>query len=452
MKKTSLLDDYLSRYAADEPWKIYSGSLEKLEQVVVIPAFAEKHSIFKTLLALAHNDQASLQKTLILCVINNKAKTPQPFKEDNAQTLHLMKALIDKKNINQCEDSVSDRKLLCEIADSALRLACVDASSPGLEIPEKEGGVGMARKIGMDKALGILARSGYGHPALIFSLDADTLVRPDYLSAVRSRYTSKKMHTGVIAYAHQLPSEKADRSAILSYEIFLRYWVLGLQYAGSPYAYHSIGSTIVTTTDDYLSVRGMNRREAGEDFYFLNKLAKIGSVMRINETVVYPSGRISSRVPFGTGAAVGKIVSGESEERNLYDPRIFFILKEWLTLIRQSFGRSATEILNRAGQIDAGLALFLSNRGFLSVWPKICANVRDEKTYIKNIQHWFDGFETLKLVNELTRTAYPCVERHIGIKAVLGMMNIEMPGAPGIRDPLTPADDMMILSAFRKWT
>lgn len=428
MKKPSLLNDYLSRYAADKPWKIYSGSLDHIEQAVVIPAFAEKKSLFKTLAALAANTKDDLQRTLVLCVVNNKAQASQEAKEDNAQTLRLLSALIGKESLQQWKDDIPGRKVLDDIADSSLRLACVDASSQGLEIPEHDGGVGMARKIGLDKALAILNRSAGKEPALMISLDADTLVRPDYLSAVRRRYASNRMHTGVIAYAHQLPDERDERDAIISYEIFLRYWVLGLQYARSPYAFHSIGSTIVTTAADYLGVRGMNRRAAGEDFYFLNKLAKTGSVERINETVVYPSGRISGRVPFGTGAAVGKIISGTQEGNDLYDPRVFIILKEWIDLIRHSFGQSVEQILKQAGEIDTGLTTFLKQRGFASVWPKILANARDDKTCIKNFHHWFDGFETLKLVNELTRTYYPRVNRQGALPALLKMFDAEWPG------------------------
>ncbi len=135
----------------------------------------------------------------------------------------------------------------------------------------------------------------------------------------------------MVDYEHQMPADRVRQAAICRYEIFLRYWVLGLQFAQSPYAFHSIGSTIVTTDEGYLAVRGMNRREAGEDFYFLNKLAKAGPLRRIRETRVYPSGRLSARVPFGTGAAVAKMVSGSSGDFLLYDPRVFVVLRAWLS-------------------------------------------------------------------------------------------------------------------------
>ena len=51
----------------------------------------------------------------------------------------------------------------------------------GYEIPQNTGGVGMARKIGMDMALRLLKKSSTPRN-LILSLDADTLVQNNYLS------------------------------------------------------------------------------------------------------------------------------------------------------------------------------------------------------------------------------------------------------------------------------
>ena len=57
---------------------------------------------------------------------------------------------------------------------------------------------------------------------------------------------------------------------------------------------------------------GMNRRQAGEDFYFIQKLVPAGGYFSLNSTVVYPSPRPSFRVPFGTGASITKLnESGE---------------------------------------------------------------------------------------------------------------------------------------------
>jgi hypothetical protein len=48
----------------------------------------------------------------------------------------------------------------------------------------------------------------------------------------------------------------------------------------------------------------MNTRQAGEDFYLLQKFIEIGSLQEIRNTAVYPSSRTSLRVPFGTGKAM----------------------------------------------------------------------------------------------------------------------------------------------------
>ena len=62
----------------------------------------------------------------------------------------------------------------------------------------------------------------------------------------------------------------------------------------------------------YIKAGGMNRRQAGEDFYFIQKLVPAGGYFSLNSTTVYPSPRPSFRVPFGTGASISKLnESGE---------------------------------------------------------------------------------------------------------------------------------------------
>ncbi len=451
MKKDSLLNDYFTRYAAGPPWTLQTGNLEGIDQVVVIPAYAEKALLFSTLASLAANSDASLEKTLILSVINNKTDAPVADKDNNRQTLDILNALISRQTFPEFQPADDLMFAIQKISERPVKLGCIDASTPGLEIPARTGGVGMARKIGMDAALRVLKSSVTG-PRLVISLDADTIVGPDYLASVRKAMSSAKTQTGIVSYEHLMPADETGKMAICLYEIFLRYWVLGLQYARSPYAFHSIGSTIVTTADAYLAVRGMNRREAGEDFYFLNKLAKIGPIRRIRETVVYPSARVSARVPFGTGAAVEKISGDGNSGYDLYDPRVFSILKKWLDLMRQSFSLSADRILKMARDIDPGLESFLILRGFQSVWPKICRNVKDQKTCERQFHEWFDGFETLKLVNYLTGKIYPKVSMISALKNILELSDMEYSGSMSAGDIPKMEDALIILNYLRTRT
>jgi glycosyltransferase involved in cell wall biosynthesis len=448
MKKPSLLNDYLIKYSASLHWRLHEANLDNIAQVVVIPAYAEKEMLFHTLASIAANADASLERSLILCVINNKEDASDIVKENNAQTLKLLDALIRRKSFGNFELADDIKDSLQAVLDRPMKLGYIDASSNGLEIPPKVGGVGMARKIGMDMALRVL-RNSSDRLRLILSLDADTLVQPDYLSAIRNYFSQGVIQTGIVAYEHQFPSDSIGQAAICRYEIFLRYWVLGLQYAGSPYAFYSIGSTIVTTADAYLSVRGMNRREAGEDFYFLNKLAKMGQIGQIQETVVYPSARMSARVPFGTGAAVGKIISGSDHGYHLYDPRIFIILKKWIELMKQSFYFSEKQILSEAQEIDPGLGSFLIARGFLSVWPKIRRNLNTQKTLERQFYNWFDGFETLKLINYLTKEYYPRINMFSALKKILELLNVECDAEIDDNNPPELEVQMKILRYLR---
>ena len=59
----------------------------------------------------------------------------------------------------------------------------------------------------------------------------------------------------------------------------------------------------------YVKQGGMNRRQAGEDFYFLQKISWLGPMTELANVIVHPSPRLSDRVPFGTGRAVGGFVS-----------------------------------------------------------------------------------------------------------------------------------------------
>lgn len=421
MNKPSLLDDYLEKYSAGRHWKpaVRENDAENIFQIVVIPSYAERETLPATLLALAANQASSLEYSLILCVVNNKINSGPSVIEDNQKTIEYLDALVKKQELNKFSANQNLFRHLSAIADSKLKIGYIDASSKGYEMPQGTGGVGMARKIGMDTALRLLKNVSYPGK-LIISLDADTLVEGNYLSAIKNYFTPE-IKTAIAAYQHQMPDNHEGQAAICCYEIFLRYWVLGLKYAKSPWAFHSIGSTIVTTADAYLQVRGMNRRAAGEDFYFLNKLAKIGGIGYIQDTCVYPSARASARVPFGTGKAIQRFLEGGNNEYQLYDPRIFIIISRWLEFMNSAINSSEEEILKAAENIHPALKLFLEDSRFADAWSKIRRNAKEEKTLRHHFNDWFDGFKTYKLINYLTSNAYSKIDMFEAVATVLSL-------------------------------
>jgi glycosyltransferase involved in cell wall biosynthesis len=420
MKKLSLIDNYLQHYSTGEKWNLIANDTENISQVVIIPAYAEREMLFHTLASIAQNPPSSLDYSFVLCVINNKDNSSFSVIKNNLQTIQYLDALVKKKPLRKVNIDQRLYSLLLTLSDAKLKLGYINASSKGYEIPQNLGGVGMARKIGMDMALRLLKKSSAPRN-LIISLDADTIVQNNYLSAIHNYFT-KRVKTAIVAYEHQMPLNCEEQAAICCYEIFLRYWVLGLKYAKSPWAFHSIGSTIVTTTEAYLEVRGMNKREAGEDFYFLSKLAKIGKIGYIKETCVYPSSRPSARVPFGTGKRIQRFLAGaQKEEYLLYDPHIFVILADWLQLMNDQFICGKDEILIKTEGIHPTLTSFLKDCDFATVWSKICRNAKDEKTLTHQFNDWFDGLKTLKLINYFTKDVYPQINMFEALDRILPM-------------------------------
>ena len=186
MKKPSLIDTYLQNYSIGERWNLIANDTENISQVVVIPAYTEREMLFSTLASIAQNPPSSLEYSFILCVINNKDNSPPAAIKNNLETIKYLEALVKKKLLGKLNTDQELYSLLLNLSDVKLKLGYIDASSRGYEIPQNAGGVGMARKIGMDMALRLLKKSSAPHN-LILSLDADTLVQNNYLSAIKSQ-------------------------------------------------------------------------------------------------------------------------------------------------------------------------------------------------------------------------------------------------------------------------
>jgi hypothetical protein len=384
-----------TRNSASRP--LIGTSTEGISRAVIIPVLAESQSLFQTLESLAKNPDEELEDTLVICVVNNRA-------EPSARTDQIAD---NQQALEQLAELVKDRRRLSGPAGEigVLRLAYIDASSPGQELGPKMG-VGEARRIGLDTALGVLCRNGYPD-GLLISLDADSLVEPNYFQAIAEHFETSGAGAGVLAFAHPVPDEPVHRESILLYEIFLRYHELGLRAAGSPYALPTVGSTIVARGGAYVAAGGMNRKQAGEDFYFIQQLVKTSSVSRIDTTTVFPSARASDRVPFGTGAGVGRHLAGNDGLFCVYHPEGYRVLGAWLALVQERMEASAEDLLEGAGAINPELECFLNWRRFADIWPGLQQNVPDLVGLEAQFHRWFDAFKSLKLMHHLRDHGFP---------------------------------------------
>jgi hypothetical protein len=386
------------------PWKICGTKQEGFDGAIVIPALAESRSLSATLASLAQNPPDLLSRFLILVVVNHRLDAPFADKTDNQRTLQMLVA--------------------GNPSPAGLRLGWVDAASPGLELPLKTGGVGLARKIGLDLALSLL---DYGKASpLLISLDADTLVRADYLPALTKHFRQAGASAAVIPFCHQQGATEEEERAIQRYELFLRAYVLGLSRSQSPYAFHMVGSTMVCTAAAYVRAGGMNTRLAGEDFYFLQHLAKTGGVAQVRSTVVYPSPRASHRVPFGTGRSILQLLSKKEGAVLFYQTACFQILKEWLNLIDQQPDSSGEQIRTKSLGISSYLTDFLDRIQFPKVWHRLQRNFRTPSALLAGFHGWFDGLKTMKLIHHLSDGPFPRKEPEEVMPSLLKWAGLEV--------------------------
>jgi len=281
----------------------------------------------------------------------------------------------------------------------------------------------LARKIGFDLALN---RLGYGQgSSLLLSLDADTLTRPDYLPAIIAHFQEAQTTGAVIPFCHQPGSNREEDRAIRRYELFLRTYVLGLERAGSPYAFQTVGSAMACTAEGYARMGGMNQRGAGEDFYFLQQLAKTGGVSQVKGTVVYPSARTSHRVPFGTGRSMTDLLSQKEGSVLFYRVECFQILADWLSLVRERPGWEGKKLQEKVLNISPYLFDFLIKNKFESVWDKLQRNFPDPRILLKGFHDWFDGLKTMKLIHHLSAGPYPRQDPELVVPDLLQWAGLE---------------------------
>lgn len=426
------IDKYLQKYGMTK-WSLAASDDKKYNVVVVVPVLDEYENVKKMLRSVSSNNRELLFKTLIILVVNNVEDCGDSVRINNSRTLQDLKQIIDR---NKCGDEFIDNMI-----DSNINLGFVDMSTNGNEMDNKTGGVGVARKTGMDLSLNLFDYESE-NKRIIICLDADCTVEANYIPEIISSFNNKNLMAAHVNYEHPLPDELENRLAIICYEIFLRYYILGLKYAQSPYAIHTVGSAMVCTDEAYISVQGMNKRKAAEDFYFMEKLAKLYDIYNIGGTTIYPSGRGSWRVPFGTGQRVNRFLSKTRNEYELYSPHSFKLLREWNELFYRGKSYTAIEYLDNAKELNVNLYNYLISNSFEESWEKIYLNSRTLEQLYKQKKMWFDGFRTLKLIHYLRDVEFQNEHMFDALDSMFELKQIDFPAR---RQPATiPNLDMQI--------
>jgi hypothetical protein len=274
------------------------------------------------------------------------------------------------------------------------------------ELPPKQAGVGLARKIGMDEALRRFDDVGRME-GIIVGYDADCHCETNYLTAMERHFQENPNTPGCsIYFEHPLngPLSPQIYRAIAAYELHLRYYVQALRHAGFPHAHHTVGSCMAVRADVYRKQGGMNRRKAGEDFHFFHKIIPLGGFTDLTSTTVYPSPRPSDRVPFGTGKAIRDVLCGR--EIKTYPLEAFLDLKQLVEGVPELYGVGNGKSSERLATWPRSVRDFLAEQKFAEVLAEIHQNTSSEGAFLKRFFRWFDGFRAMKYVHHARDCVY----------------------------------------------
>ena len=366
---------YIEKHTVYQPF-IDKKPDKNLQNIIVIPCYNEPE-ILPSLNSLISCKEPEKPVEVII-VINSADNTNSVILEQNKRT---------KADINN---------LLFSHKSSQLKFHIISIEN----IPSKFAGVGFARKTGMDEAIRRF-NSISNVNGIITGFDADSLVAKNYLIEIENLFQNNpKLNGCSIYFEHQIKgSELPDivYKKITSYELYLRYYSLALRYTGFPYYFHTVGSSFAVKAETYCKQGGMNRKQAGEDFYFLQKIMPLGNYKYLNTTTVYPSSRPSDRVPFGTGAFIKSNIENPDKEFLTYNFEVFQNLALFFSQINKLFDMENFEY--EAFNLHESLVQFLYKNEFLKALNEINANTSNINTFKKRFFQWFDAFRILKYMN-----------------------------------------------------
>ena len=148
----------------------------------------------------------------------------------------------------------------------------------------------------------------------------------------------------------------------------------------------------------------MNKRKAGEDFHFLHKIIPYGNYGEINKATVYPSARISDRVPFGTGKAMGAWKEQNMKVFNSYDPQIFDLLKLLLKQVPKHYKATYEKAVYELPKL---IIQYLEHENYEKELKRINRQSISLISFIHKWFLWFNGLRALHFVHFMRDNAYP---------------------------------------------
>lgn len=358
--------------------------------VLVVPAFDEPADFAATLVRnLRFADQS--RALLVIQVIN------APTDATPDQRSRTLKALP------------APERIAPEELGAGIHLLTLDAATVPLPADQA---TGLARKLGNDVACRLLFE-GHIKSALLCNSDADAILPANYFRRLATTGESSATDNSawILPFRHQGATPELA-AAGASYELYLRSLYINLAHCGSPYAYPALGSVLAIDAVLYAKSRGFPKRRAGEDFYLLNKLAKLGQINYLAGAPVLLAARTSPRVPFGTGPAISTAIAASQDSASIdvstYSLTSFALLKQFYSGFaelrpdsgqrRQAQGSGANRL--PVAWRDPDLVWLLKRLGV----PRALSQLQRNHTTVAGLQRglheWFDALKTVRFLNE----------------------------------------------------
>ena len=399
---------YLERHA--EPERALADAVDgRYERAIVVPTFCEDPAFVDGLVPAV---KASRGRTLAIVVVNARVDASTAAHDENARSLAGLVGRLDGAR----RVARTPNAWLGAEPDSPLDVLVVDRATAGARLPKKQG-VGLARKIGTDVALSLHV-TGKVASRFLFGTDADATLPEGHFDLTEVERDSD-VAAAVFPFWHDAGSDVHLTDATALYELWLRYYVLGLAWAGSPYAFHTLGSATAVSAAAYAGVRGFPKREAAEDFYLLNKIAKVGKILRARGAPVRLASRASERTPFGTGRRVAETIA--VGVRDFYAPEAFSTLRSVVRAC-DSFAEHAdverffADVAALAPAPRSVTLAFLNELDARRVLATVSREIETCDARRRRVHSWFDAFRTLKLIHALRDRCFPSVRWHAAIE------------------------------------
>lgn len=411
------VERYLERFAEPEAHLlIQSGLRVHASHFVAVPLCAESPFLPDLIQSIHGLNVGVTESVLMTCVINNRKSADEDIMADNLATIEWF-----HQNFKKME-TISEHPHTWLGESGSLRVIVIERI--GAYAFDDHQGVGLARKIGADIGLALFSL-GFIDSHYLHNTDGDVTLPSDYFDQVKS-YS----RDACLIYRFRHVRGNADRllwNALKSYDMWLRYYRIHLCWAGSPYGFHSIGSLMAVNFESYAQVRGFPKRKAAEDFYLLNKLAKVGSCTHLSGGEIFIRCRQSLRVPFGTGRGTMNALelARKGLELQALAPEVFVILGLLLKAIEETLqGQYSDPIAERFAQYPEWVGKLIESWNFDQ---EVLAAQKRSRSLVGSLRQfhcWFDGFKTMKFLHHLRDHGFDSIRVSEGVRQML--LNIDL--------------------------